>query len=277
MTNTPHFSFNRTLSPEELNFWSTFFDYFPCHHTRYFQSAINIFSKQISGKFQDKLDLDFLYQKVKACNTNQEMFDFLNQQDLNDNAKHAFKKIIADFTKIIPNAKPVELFLLSIYSGNIQDWNLELQPNGINLSSIKGQDIERKTFVTELAMVTDLMAGRLIEIVPSLNFEPIVTSGKQGIINSNNEKYIIFVEPNKNNAYFSNDGASMLAGRIKISNEKEHELEFAFDYSKNSNEQKNIYAPLAQEQNNLINIIRKNYLDNVLSTQEVRYNIKRKI
>ncbi len=262
MTTNPHFSFEQELTKEEFNFWSTFFDHFPCHHNRYIQSIISTFAKQISQK--ETLSLEEAYQSLKNSQSNNEMIETLSKQhNWMPNVIEKYEKTINALHKIIPNNKPIELFLFSIYSGFIQDWNLELSSKGISL--INSGEISKKTYVPELAMVADLMAGRLKDIFPNLNIEPISLKGETLLINDK-ESYLFAHKKGIKNCYLSNSNYGSIIQRYSVIN-NEKKLEFNYDFAQNTDDHKNTYAPLQYEQNKLLVIIQNNYLNSSLKHQ----------
>lgn len=262
MPTNPHFLFERELTKEEFNFWSTFFDHFPCHHNRYIQSFISTFAKQIPQK--EEFNLETAYHALKNSQSNEEMIETLSR--LNNwmpNVIDKYAKTIHALDKIIPNNKPIELFLFSIYSGFIQDWNLELSSKGISL--INEGEISRKTHVPQLAMVADLMAGRLKDIFPTLDIAPISLKGET-LLSNQKESYFFAHKKGIKNCYLSNPNyGSIIQRYFVINNEKK--LEFNYDFSQNTDDQKSIYAPLQYEQNKLLVIIQNNYLNSSLKHQ----------
>lgn len=281
MIKSPHFIFDRTLDSEELNFWSTFFDHFPCHHNRYCQSLIHHFSKE--EKIDHKINIVSYYELFKDCESNEEMFELINESDWNHPTKSNFPNIIKDLNKIIPSAKPIELFLMSIYGGNVQDWSLKLTPNGINLNVLEGNYIDKITYVPQLAMITDLMAGRINEIFSSVNFKPIKITGKKEIFEissgnyDRNQSFLISIKENNESTYLNNNNNSTLVIRRKMCEDFSSYIDLAFDCSANAVESKNISSPLGNEQSKLIKLIQLTSLSKSLNMKEISYNRKSKI
>lgn len=262
MNKKTDFSFDRILTPEELNFWSTFFDYFPCHHNRYFQSILSSFSKEI---IKENTEIEDYYEKVKLFNTKDELVSLIADSTFSKPARENYGKIIKDLDKIFPDSKPIELFLMSLYGGFIQDWTLELKPNGINL--LPGdKPLDQITYVPQLAMVCDLMAERIFQLFPKLNLKPIKISGEKILINNKNNTALAISIKN-----------SGLVERFNIQDGNKKVLDFGFTFSTNTIEEKEIYAPLQKEQVKFISLVQKHYLEITLDTKESCYNIKRKI
>ncbi len=276
METNPHFLFDKELTPKELNFWSTFFDHFPCHHHRNIQFIINSFSKQLS---RNSLNLVEVYLRLNDSQTNQEMFYiFSKQYEIKEYIFESYIKTVTDLNKIIPDRKPIELFLMSIYSGFIQDWNLELSSKGISLINTNSNELSRKTYVPQLAMVADLMAGRIQDIFPKLDISPINISGeiKLDAKQQDYESYIFSHKKSKYLNYLSSSNFSPIIERTSILN-KIKKFDFSYDFSKNTEDIKGLYSPLQYEQNTLLNLIRINYIKSTIQNNDIITKNKFKI
>ena len=263
------FIFLKELNKEELNFWATFFDYFPCHHNRYFQSVINHMSKQVPGK--ETINIDSWYEILKDCKTNDDMINlFLSKHEWSEPIKKCFPKIINTLNKIVPNSKPIELFLLSIYGGSIQDWDLETSSKGINFIGTESKDLERKTYVPQLAMIADLISGRLNEIFPNIQIKPNQLIGEVYLTTQENKEGLHFLakESNKNSYYSSNFSSTKIIRSKKSANEENYNVQFQYDFSQNTDDHKECYAPLLYEQVNLLKLIQKHYLSSSLDSKK---------
>lgn len=266
------FYFDRELNKEELNLWSTFFDYFPCHHNRGIQSILNDFNGNVSKK---EWNIQTVYEELKKFNNNKEMIEkFSEIGSWTKDTINSYAKTISELQKIIPVGKPIEFFLMSIYSGSVQDWNIEINSKGIGFTSLY-DNLWDKTYAPQVAMVADLMAGRINDIFTTLKVNPIKIYGEIKLEDKNNKSFCVFVHKNNNNSYVSNSNFGSTIERYTIFNEKIN-LDFSYDFSKNTNESKRLYSPMQDEQKNLLSLINKNYIDSLL-TQNTKQKNKNKI
>jgi hypothetical protein len=261
MNNKPDFSFDRTLASEELNFWSTFFDYFPCHHNRCLQSLVSYFAKEIKGTN----DIEDYYEHIKTFETKEELINFMNGQDLPEAVKENYPRVIKDLDKIFPDSNPVDLFLMSIYGAYIQGWELELNQNGINLVP-GGRSVDLTTYVPQLAMVVDLMNERAAQIFPHLNLKPIKVSGEKVLIDEKdgNKTFKIKIEKN-----------SLITRMVINKRDDSFSHDFSVTFNENGDISKEIYSPLQQEQKKFITVINKHFLENELTSKETKQKTRK--
>jgi hypothetical protein len=259
MNTQPDFTFDRTLTQEELNFWSTFFDHCPFGDYCYIQSLISAFAKETTIKF----DLEEYYEKIKSFQNDNELIELFDKSDLPYMFKENYPKVLSKLEKIFPNSKPLDLFVMSLYSGFCQNMNFELTHDGINLLPSS-----RPTHVVGLALLVDFMGERATQIFPHLNIQPINLSGEKTYTD------------NKSKAIYTLCISKSLVKRLTNENPNkayEFAFEVGYDFSKNTNDKLEIYAPLGYEQEKFLKFIEKNYLENTLQTNKNRYNNKTKI
>jgi hypothetical protein len=259
MNTKPDFSFDRTLTDEELNFWSTFFDHCPFGDYIYTQGIISAFAKET----KINLNLEEYYLKIKEFKNNDKLIELFNNSDLSVSFKDYYPRAINKLDKIFPNSKPLNLFFMSLYSGFCQNMNFELTAQGVNLLPNR-----RPTHVVELALLVDLMGGRANQLFPHLDIKPVKLTGENTYKQDKSEEiYTLTIEGSlvKRSADKINKGTYEFA------------YEVAYDFSKNTNTKLEIHAPLAFEQENFLKLVEKNYLESILQVNKTSYNNKIKI
>lgn len=255
----PDFSFDRTLTNEELNFWSTFLDHCPFGDYIYTQGIISAFAKETKINF----NLEEYYLKIKEFKTNEQLIELFNNSDLSVSFKEYYPKAISKLDTIFPNSTPLNLFFMSLYSGFCQNMNFEITPEGVNLLPNP-----RPTHVVELALLVDFMGGRATQLFPHLNIEPVKLTGERTY------------KQNKSEAIYTLTIDGNLVKRSSDMNNKntyEFAHEVAYDFSKNTNAKLETHAPLAYEQEKFLKLIEKNYLESILQVNKKSYNNKIKI
>lgn len=258
MNTIPDFKFDRVLTNEEFNFWSSFFDHCPFDNYVYTQGIISSFAKE-----KKSLDLNDYYEKIKKFEHIDELIELFNNSKLTIPFKENYSKAINKLDKIFPNSKPLELFFMSIYSGFCQNMNFELTSVGLN-----ALPSERATHVAELGFLVDFMESRATQIFPHLNINPVKLSGAKTYTHE------------KSKAVYTICINNSLVTRVTNENKKNH-YEFAFDvgydFSRNTNEKLEIYSGLGNEQETLLKLIEINYLESTLKVNKSSYNNKIKI
>lgn len=257
MNTQPDFSFNRTLTNEELNFWSTFFDHCPFSEYGYIQEIISAFTKDSNFNLQE------YSVKIKFLNSKEQLIELFDTSNFSSSCRLGYSKAINKLDKIFPNSKPLNLFFMTLYSGICQNMNFEFTPQGLNLLHN-----DRPTHVCELAFLADFMSERATQIFPHLNIKPIKLIGENTYEHKRSgARYILSI-----------DGS--LVNRTKDLNNKgtyEFGSEVSYDFSQNTREKLKIYAPLEEKQSQLIKLIEKNYLESTLEVNKTSYNKKIKI
>jgi hypothetical protein len=259
MNTQPDFQFDRTLTTEELNFWSTFFDHCPFSDYCYIQSFVSAFAKETTIKF----DLEEYYEKIKSFTDKDELIQLFDKSDLPEMFKQNYPKVLSKLEKIFLNSKPLDLFFMSLYSGFCQNMNFELTSNGVNLLPNS-----RPTHVAELAFLVDFMGERATQIFPHLNIQPIKINGEKTYTN------------NRSKAVYTLSISKSLVRRLtneNPNNKYDFAFEVGYDFSKNTNDKLEIYSSLGYEQEKLLKLIQKNYLEYTLQINKNRYNNKTKI
>jgi len=259
MNKTPEFLFDRTLNNEELNFWTNFLDNFPFHRQAYTQALISYFSKN----FTESIDLDESYKTIQEFKTKEELVNYFKKDGASIQFIENYPLIIDKLDTFFPNSKPVQLFLMSLYVGCIQNMNFEISSTGIHILPTD-RKIKVSTYIPELAFIVDFMGQRANEIFPNLNMKSVTISGEVALKEkSSDESYVIKVENN-------------IVKRFLVT-EKENIFEFGYDFSQNSDDRKDIYSPLQYEQKRLLRAIQDYYLRNSLEINSLKPNNKLKI
>ncbi len=260
MNTTPDFIFNRTLTDDELKFWSNFFDKFPFHRQAYTQALISLFSKNLS----ESIDLDETYRAIQGFQAKEELINhFFKDNNEYTQFNENYPLIINKLDEFFPNSEPVQLFLMSLYGGCIQNMNFEISANGVHVLPTD-RTIKICTYVPELAFIVDFMGNRANEIFPHLKLEPIKVSGEVNLKEKKGDgEYLIKIEKNTVKRFIIED--------------KSLNFEFGYDFSQNSEDRHDRYAPLQYEQTRLLRAIQDSYLRKALDINEPKNTNKNKI
>jgi hypothetical protein len=261
MNNKPDFSFDRTLTPEELNFWTSFFDHFPFEHNQNIQFMHSSFLEQLK-KLNDS---ENYYEKIKILKTKDELDSFIREQAIPPFNKEAYSKIIDNFDKIFPDSRPIEIFLMSMYGATIQSWKLGITKNGINILPNE-ESISVTNYVPQLAMIADFMNERASQIFPNLNLQPIKISGEKILFDKENNERILFkIEKN------------CFAKQLSEDNNKIFSYDFSHTFSENNDYSQQIYSPFDEVQSRFIKTIEKHFLEQKLDSKQNCSNKRIKI
>jgi hypothetical protein len=277
MTKQPHFTFDRTLTQNEFVFWQNFCDHLPTNHNSYLHGILNRFAHNTPNK---NLDLYHYYDLLKDCSTTKEMFSVIKKQDWQEVHLKSFEKVALTFNQLIPEGTPLELFLMTIYSCYVADFNLELTPKGINFINTNNSFL-KQTHTVELALMVDLMGGRLNDIFPKLNLPPVNISGEFLISTDKNKHFTCSICESNIPTYLKNNNSTKIVKRFVATTEEgktsNFYLDFSFDFFQNSNNDENKFSPLHSKQKNLLNIIENNYLNSLLASNNTTIQQKLKI
>ena len=179
-----HFSFDRELTNLELLFWKDFFNNFPIISFKKIHSLLDRYINSF-----DNLNNDF--EQIKNLKSKDDLFIF-------------FKQIHGDFSiktlnfieQLNPQVSIPEMFLSVIYFAYTEDLDLNITKNGLSYNIENNKLFLNTSYTSEIGMISDLMAGRLQELMPSLqNINPVSLSGEFSIETYlNNEKMVYFLK-----------------------------------------------------------------------------------
>ena len=277
MTNCD-FLFDRTLNDFEITFWSKFFENFPY---KSFNLTWGLLIPYIENF--ENLTNDFNY--INKLTSKDELFYFFQAKDKD------FPIDILNFIENLnSNISVKEMFLTTIYLFYTKDFDLSFSPEGIYFNNT--EDVEKflnKTYncyANQIGMISDLMAGRLQELMPSLqNINPVSLTGEFSVVTTISKtatyKSICGIEiKNNNQSYYSVEKKCPYAVYFM---QKGNDIDtkntiYISNYSSNEKTNEGIYSPLINNQINFLNLISSNFLNNQLKDNSDNNNrIKSKI
>lgn len=251
-TNILAFSFDRSLTLKENVFWSNFFDNFPSDCNKYIQAWVEKYS-----------DLKVLIEDLEKIKFSQS-YDCLSESINYD----YFLKAIKYYEKIYPEGKKESHFLMCVYGLVCQEWDLEITNNFVFITrtaSFEQKNWNKSTVPLTLAMITDLMAGRINHIYPSMmDIYPVTLTGIVKLPNkeSGQDSYNV-LEVDSYNVLEVED---LNVKRYQINSAFNGDFihtEFEYSFARNGDGDM-LLSPFGQNQKKFLNLLYYQKIENVL-------------
>lgn len=235
------FDFDKPLTFKEHIFWSDFFNNFPSSSNIYLQSWIR--------KYSDLKVLIADFEKIKFSQSYNSLKESTNYD--------YFLKAIKSYERIFPEGKKENHFLMCIYGLTCQEWDLEITKDCVFIPrtpSFEQKNWNKSTVPVTLAMVSDLMAGRINHIYPSLkDVNPVGLKGEVKLpipddflllkVEGSTAKRYLFKGDNYNYGFF--------------------DLDFEYSFARNGED--NIFlSPFGKQQKNFLSVLHHQKIEDIL-------------
>lgn len=269
--NNNEIKFEEQLTNDELNYWSKFLDSIPTPSNNYITSSYNVwtadhpFKELAFSKVLEHINI------AAKCNTTEELIESLsNDKDIEHNILK-YKKAIKEYCQLFPNIRPVDLMTTIIYLSSIQDINIEIDKNGIKLIGHEDEKSLNITFSPQIAMLADLMNGRIRDLDPSYPGRDIHMYGSVQIGDKSKTDchHVVISYGKYSNTNNQNKPSVIVEKKIN------YMTEFSIDFSGENFDNDLILSPLGEKQNKFINILSTFRLDRELNkTKEIKPRYK---
>lgn len=250
---------NKPISNEEAVFWNTLIQSIPVNQNTYISGRYGAWNFHLKEDSDQSLLKKRHLNYSEESNSLQELKDRLQKDPDTIPFYKELGKSLDIYQSLFPEFNPFQLMVITIYTSPIIETSIKVTNKEIKLlSNADRKRSEDVTYAPQIAMLLELMAGKMKEIDGSFPFEENGAEGSVKISIGDKNLATISVSKGKLDNTISKDRATYIALK-----EKNHIMEYVIDFSGvNTDYKGDILSPFDKEQ--------------ILLTKELhRYNLQK--
>lgn len=257
------FKFNRTLSDDEVQFWNDFLTKLPVVSNSYISGLYEVYEMYPKmAELRNTKALEHINGSLDLA-TKEDLVEFFKKDPDTPHCRQKFEKAITIYSERFPHFSPFQLMFLTIYCSTLKDMNLKVEHDGVKLIPPNNEDCLEVTFCPQLAILGDLMNGRMKDLDTKFPYEPVTFEGNVLLKQTPNDTHTINVSLGLPTNYGHTNKPSVLATK-----EKNYLTEYSIDVAGSNTNNYDIISPLGNFQKDFNGLLNMYNLKQSLSTED---------